>query len=151
MRNDALPILHAKIVMCSPQHFHSLGLMTVEDVREKILMGKHSVLDCQVAVDECCKKGFLDCYYKWTCSQCGEVVHTLETDYEHLRSSTEMLTKGHRCPHCYALERLSGPLEKVYTIPNRYMGTDTKEELEKAPETLLKSLFNFIFFWRKNG
>lgn len=149
--NEAIPYLHAKLVTAAPTHLSNLGLMSREDVREKVLVNKFSVKETHAAIDHCVNNGVMDKYYIVPCRHCGQKSHILESDPASDTKLSEITSVGYSCRHCQEFQKAVKPVTQRFAIAQSVLTDGTDDgEYEPAFVAWLKSLINFLLFWRRD-
>jgi hypothetical protein len=145
------------------KHFSDLGLMSKEDIRKEILLGKFSVREAEHAVNHCVTAGVLEMYYIPICNVCNGKSHIMETDPPADKVLKEITQTGFACRHCMEWQQAEKPVPYAYALPQRYMG-EVEEEYDLGPTIAdrinsklvafyywLHSLVTAMMFWRKDG
>jgi hypothetical protein len=126
----------------------SLGLMTVEDVSEKILKSIYPTEDVETAVNDAVKTGHMNLYYNVCCGFCGKETPFIELDEFSKETWKFLFNEGERCMHCGR-----NIIGSVKNISRRFAISSfklSKNEDALEEQTILQRLIAWLFLKKKH-
>jgi hypothetical protein len=135
--------IHLKYKIDKNLEAHSShGLMTLEEVSDKILKNIYPFEDVQTAVNDAVETGHMNLYYTVCCDACGKETPVLETDPSAKETWKFLFNEGERCLHCG--RNVTGTVKnisKLFAISSFKLSVSS----EDRPEDI--SIFKRLISW----